>query len=473
MTNQCAPQAGEPDLVEERLAQLEQFTNDVSHAIDSLVTSILDIQKANSIQAPLVSLADHQEALLEKLQAAEHQIAQDRIARDLGATSRAHPKKPTVVFIGRIRFVDNIKYTWLAFQNVARELGIDAWYLPLGSDVEHLVKENGGQCFPADQSTWTGQHVSTLLSAAVVVSDDHLMSIGAGISALLAGAKHIQLWHGIGIKDVGYANIPPLKQISMHTARLLSTCGPFSTFVSTAQKLEPEWRRSFSFSNYSVCGYARNDIFYRAPTPNDLLNVDTDTMTRMRETIQRGRRVFFYAPTFRDGRLASWIAEIDLPYISNTLSKAGDLLVVNLHPLEQPWQKKIASAWPEISFIKEGSDIYPLLKYSSALITDYSSLLFDYLHLDRPIIQFKPDHELYITQSRKLHDDKETDKIGHNVFDERALIRLLEKASLETEQHCSKRKELFQRFYEVRDGSSASQICQLIADEVMQATATH
>ncbi|MEY4764083.1 MAG: hypothetical protein RI907_756, partial [Pseudomonadota bacterium] len=104
-----------------------------------------------------------------------------------------------------------------------------------------------------------------------------------------------------------------------------------------------------------------------------------------------------------------------------------------------------------------------------ALITDYSSVLFDYLHLDRPVIQFQPDYEQYVTRSRKLHDDKDTTLVGPVLKTPEALLALLASPKLETPSHTAKRQELLARLYEVRDGSSAEKLCQLIVEEIERA----
>ncbi|MFN3617375.1 MAG: CDP-glycerol glycerophosphotransferase family protein [Aquabacterium sp.] len=454
-----------------KVAQLESMQLQMTEAIDALVTGLLDV-KALAEQAPTVPAArvapadpDVQQ-LAAKLREVESQLAQERIIRHMSHVSRTHAKTPTVVFLGRRQFVDNIKYTWQAFQPIAQAEGIDAWYIPLDAEVEQLVRRQGGQCFPAQQQDWTAEHLSILLRAAVLVSDDQAVTLGDSVASFLAGARHVQLWHGIGLKDVGYANMPALRHFSSQTARVLGSCGPFATFVSTAQSLESEWRRSFSFDRYAAHGYPRNDVLYREPTTHDLENVDVECLAALRTVRQHGRRTYLYAPTFRDAALASWILDIGLDRIAQAVADQGDLLVVNLHPCEQAFQQKIQAVMPHVHFVLQGTDIYPLLRECSALITDYSSILFDFLHVDRPVIQFRPDHQQYITRSRKLHEDKQSDQIGYTVDSAEALIALLQTEQLETVNHASKRTELLHRFYEVRDGQSTQRICSLILDEL-------
>ncbi len=50
---------------------------------------------------------------------------------------------------------------------------------------------------------------------------------------------------------------------------------------------------------------------------------------------------------------------------------------------------------PHLKFIAPGTDIYPVVKHASVFMTDYSSLAFDVLHINCPLVFYRPDHEDY------------------------------------------------------------------------------
>ena len=65
--------------------------------------------------------------------------------------------------------------------------------------------------------------------------------------------------------------------------------------------------------------------------------------------------------------------------------------------------------------INKDADPYVFLKMADVLITDYSSIYFDYLLLDRPIIFFDYDLKEYLNDSRELYFDYDEFTPGEKV----------------------------------------------------------
>ena len=433
--------------VERRLAEVETLGGQLSDAIGSIVDSVVALK------------TDEVGTLQRRLRELEQQLALERCLRDLDHTSRAHPKTRCVVFVGTIYFGDNVKYAWLGFRARARRDGIACWFLPQNAAQQAIVEGLGEACLPHRWSDWTAEHLHAALSAAAVVTSDHLLNPNPYAGALLAGARHVQLWHGVSIKEIGLRNLPPLAQLSPRMARVLATCGPFAELVGTSAAAESEWRRWFGFERYAPIGYPRNDVLHREPTADDLLNTDSTTLARMRQAGSEGRRVWLWAPTFRDANRGRWLIEAGAGRIAAELQRRRELLVVNLHPVEQAQLDELRAALPGVVFVAAETDLYPLLAASSALITDYSSIMFDYLHLQRPIVLFRPDHGDYTTRSRTLFDAKLAGRLpGPVVGDAGALLGLLAKAHTGTEAHAQARDVLRAELYDHHDGRSAERL---------------
>jgi CDP-glycerol glycerophosphotransferase len=123
-----------------------------------------------------------------------------------------------------------------------------------------------------------------------------------------------------------------------------------------------------------------------------------------------------------------------------------------------------------VQFVAPRTDIYPLLASTSALITDYSSLMFDYLHLRRPVLLFRPDHASYTEKSRRLFDDKLQQLPGPLVDKADALARLLLAPRMGQDAvHEHARSQLLRQWYDHHDGASAHRLMQLLADELAAA----
>jgi len=460
-----APEHGLPPAsIEARLEQVEAFGAQVNEAISSLVDSLLEL-KARDHTADL-------EALRTKLAQMEQQLNQERTARELAEISQIHPKERRVVFVGGAHFGDNTKYAWQALRERAAAMGVECWFMPHDATQEALVRGLGGDCFPGTPEQWSDADVTRALGTAVLVIHDHLLHPNPLAPSLFAGARMVQLWHGISIKEVGLRNLPALKNFSPRVARILRTCGRFASFVGGSRADEANWRRWFSFERYAPIGFPRNDVMHREPSAIDLVNVDEALLERMRAVRRAGKRVFFYAPTFRDADRGRWLLDAGMERVAKGVAAAGDLLVMNLHPVEQAMQPKLEPALPGVVFVRPRSDIYPLMRETDALITDYSSLMFDYLHLDRPIVLFRPDHASYIAKSRKLYDAKLAELPGPMVSTAQALVEVL--------KHCEKRcgapfkaarDQLAAQLFDHIDGQAAERVVDLIAAELDTALA--
>lgn len=471
MTDRSAVQAtaaaAEAGLAQ-RLAQIEAFTTQTGAAIEQLVDALVEVQRGRAEDA--AKATTELEALKTKVRELEQQLGLERSTRDLAQVSRMHPKARVVVCVGTTYFGCNVKYAWLALHRAAQAQGLEVWFLPYNAEQEALVTPLGGNCLPASYAQWSAEQLHQVLSAAVVVTTDHLLNPNPYAAALLAGARQIQLWHGVSIKEIGLRNLPPGRALGPHLARVLATCGPYACMVGTAAQGEDEWRRWFAFDRYAPIGYPRNDVLYRVPDDADLAGCDRETYGRARDTLARGKRVILYAPTFRDGR-PEWVLQAGLDKLAQAAQQGGDLLVVNLHPVESPQIPKLAPHLPGVAFVAPRTDIYPLLGQVSALITDYSSVMFDYLHVDRPVLLFRPDHAAYTQKSRKLFDDKLSVLPGPLFDDAAALAKALRRDDLgQTQAHAQARAELRGQWFDHHDGGSAQRLLAVVADEVERAT---
>jgi CDP-glycerol glycerophosphotransferase len=462
------PQGDSLAELQQRLAQVEDFGGQMSAAVDQLVDALLEIKAAQqAVVAPAAELAQLS-ALQAKVKDLEQQLTVERSCRDFANVSRMHPKERCVIFVGTTFFGDNVKYAWAAFRERAAALGIHCWWLPYNADQQRLVTSLDGDCLPAAYTDWTPEHLHVALSAATVVLTDHFLNPNPFAAALMAGARQVQLWHGLSIKEIGLRNLPPGRALGPHLARVLNTCGHFASFVGTSAGNEADWRRWLAFERYAPIGYPRNDVLHREPSGPDLANVDPVAYQRAADTLAKGRRVFVYAPTFRDANRGKWLLSAGLGAVAQAVAARGDCLLVNLHPVEAPQVHELAAALPTVTFVQPRTDIYPLLARSSALVTDYSSLIFDYLHVDRPILLFRPDHESYVQHSRKLFDGRLAELPGPVLADAPALGRELARTGAK-DSYRDARRRLAANTFDTLDGHAGQRVVDLIAAEVERA----
>jgi len=125
-----------------------------------------------------------------------------------------------------------------------------------------------------------------------------------------------------------------------------------------------------------------------------------------------------------------------------------------------------------VHFVRERTDLYPLLREATLLITDYSSLMFDFLPLGRPMLFYRPDHERYTEQSRPLYAGKVRQLPGATCDSLQALLDGLrgDTAALDA-PYAGIRDELATRLFDRIDDQSTARVLALIEEELATALA--
>src|SRR5690606_1326435 len=148
-------------------------------------------------------------------------------------------------------------------------------------------------------------------------------------------------------------------------------------------------------------GYPRNDSLHS--------NDADDVRARVREQlgIPDGKRAVLYAPTFRDnlpaGRGRFWFKP---PFSIEEMAEAlGDdtVLLVRLHVVIKNRLVVAEEYENRVVDVTGHPDLNELFVASDALVTDYSSLFFDYAPLGRPIVFFPYDLEEYRDELRGFY----------------------------------------------------------------------
>ena len=136
----------------------------------------------------------------------------------------------------------------------------------------------------------------------------------------------------------------------------------------------------------------------------------------------------------------------DLAMLENQLAQHGFKLVIKPHPMQDkltslPLMKHIAFATDKM-LLRRGLDIYDIMSESSALITDYSSLSFDYLLLDRPIAYTADDLEAYDNQRGFSVADPKSLMAGEIITDLNGLTHFIHELAAGKDKYAQRRKEV-------------------------------
>ncbi|MCX5004224.1 bifunctional glycosyltransferase family 2 protein/CDP-glycerol:glycerophosphate glycerophosphotransferase [Streptomyces sp. NBC_00638] len=200
------------------------------------------------------------------------------------------------------------------------------------------------------------------------------------------GQIMIQTQHGTPLKRMGLdLQDRPAAARGTDFAELLRGTDKWDYCLSANRHSTLVWERAFP-SSYTTLEYGmpRNDVFLKATSAD---------VARLRETlgIPAGAIAVLYAPTYRDYR-SSRHGTLDLDRV---LRRLGPRFVVltRAHPTFGAPLPDTAGG--RVIDVSGHPSIESLCLASDALVTDYSSLMFDYAGLDRPIVVHADDWEAY------------------------------------------------------------------------------
>jgi len=144
-------------------------------------------------------------------------------------------------------------------------------------------------------------------------------------------------------------------------------------------------------------GTPRNDVFFSHS--GELKSKVFNSLN-----IPSGSKVILYAPTFRNHQDYT-VYELEYEKIIDALANTFGgkwIFLVKLHPHLIPVSNKIIQG-NQVKDVTRYNDIQELLKISDVLITDYSSLMFDYAMTRKPCFLYVPDYEDYVEKDRNLY----------------------------------------------------------------------
>ncbi|MFF4269273.1 CDP-glycerol glycerophosphotransferase family protein [Streptomyces sp. NPDC001536] len=199
------------------------------------------------------------------------------------------------------------------------------------------------------------------------------------------GQVLVQTQHGTPLKHMGLdLQERPAAARGTDFADLLADVGKWDYLLSANRHTTLTWERVYP-GTYTTLeyGYPRNDVFQQATSQD---------VRRLRESlgIPEGTVAILYAPTHRDYRRTQRCA-LDLDRVLRRLGPRFVVLARAHHRHGGP----LATSTGRIIDVTDHPSVESLCLASDALVTDYSSLMFDYANLDRPIVIHSDDREAY------------------------------------------------------------------------------
>lgn len=328
-----------------------------------------------------------------------------------------------------------------------------------GADLEHLVVSDDQQVTVPDGAVPIRrngrEYYDAMAQCRFIIASTHLPAWFEKADDQTV----VQTWHGTPLKRIGF-DVNSKDYINPHYRASIAREAPMWDYVvSASDYTSPIMRSAFGYHGPLLeTGLPRNDRFFGPDAEACYRNV------RDRLGIPQDRKILLYAPTWRDRRQSSGEGldlelEVDLRKLAD---RVGDEYTVLFRkhamsrgqlPMEYRGAALDASAY---------HDVQDLLVATDLLVTDYSSLMFDFANTGRPMVFYTYDLERYRDEIRGFYFDFESVAPGPLVPTEDELTAAISGIDLIRERYDDRYREFRSKFCTWDDGKAAAEVADAV-----------
>ncbi|MBS4206711.1 CDP-glycerol glycerophosphotransferase family protein [Bacillus sp. FJAT-50079] len=371
------------------------------------------------------------------------------------------PKKQNLLVLGSTRgheISDNAKYLFLYLKEKERG-SIDYFFLTKNRDIykKALLKNEQRILY-----IYTVKGIYTLIRAKHILLTHALEDL---IPFLLGGKYIHQLWHGSPLKKIGFdADNWEKSKLKDTVKKTIYTIFPYTNYMYcnklyvSSDSLKNVMSSAFNLNKSDIIslGQPRNDfLLNKKILPNSALELISGKYDK----------VISWLPTHRgfSGKTAEHLLheyKFNKSLFNEFLVRNNYLFIIKPHFVERADLENYLSDCSNI-LIYEEIDPYPLLLETDVLITDYSSVLFDYLHLNKQAIFTPFDFEFYTNEIAELYFEYEDIAYGPICHD---WIEVLEVMKINDQLNYKDKIEVLKQKYGKEDINSCSKIIDYVSN---------
>ena len=371
------------------------------------------------------------------------------------------PRTDKILVFGSYRggFNDNSKYLFLYANEHIKDRKI-VWISTKKSTVAH-IRDLGFQAY----------YVASVRGLFYALRSGYwfVNSYTSDIAFCLAGrAKIVNLWHGVPMKAIEFGITKgdlakryvdkDIRDIFFHPA-------PFRRpdyMVSTTNFFDDVFSKSFRITKEKCIqtGCPRNIMLHLSiDEVNEFVRSYESQATKdLIQKIQQYDKVFVYMPTWRDSQLNCFANGFDLNALNECMAAQNACVLMKPHA-NTIIDKSIK--YSNLFFLDGSVDMYCILPYTHTLITDYSSILYDYILMpDKNVVLFHYDYEEYVN-SREFIFEIRDNIVGKQVYTFDNLLEVIQNNDYVINQ--TERQRILEKFWgDTVDKNS----CELILDKL-------
>lgn len=267
----------------------------------------------------------------------------------------------------------------------------------------------------------------------------------------------LSTWHGTPLKRLGFdmGNLYLDNPESKFNYKKDSS--QWNYLVSPNRFTTERLRSSFAYDGRVLeYGYPRNDILYNCT--DELVN---NIKTKL--NLPKDKKIILYAPTWRDDESydvgkVKFNLKLDLNKLKDSLSDEYIILIRTHYFIAD---KLDLTNVEDFAFdVSKYDDIAELYLISDMLITDYSSVFFDYANLKRPILFYTYDLDKYENTLRGFYIDIRTEVPGPLLYTTDEVIDAVVNIDAVKNKYKDKYDEFYERFCSIDDGNASKRIAE-------------
>ena len=263
------------------------------------------------------------------------------------------------------------------------------------------------------------------------------------------GQVHLQTHHGTPLKTMGLDLVDAeFGRKRMNFDRLMKRVARWDFSISQNAFTTEQWERVYPGTYESLeTGYPRNDVLARA-TPEDVAAI------RAGLGIGPGKTTVLYTPTHREYH-KGFVPQLNPGRLAKALGP-DHVLLMRAHYFYDSSPVGDQPA-PGVIDVADHPRIEDLYLAADVLVTDYSSVMFDYAVLDRPIVIYASDWDEYRTL-RGTYFDLLAEPPGHVATTEDGLAEVLTSRRAWDDESTAYRQAFRARFCSLEDGTASERV---------------
>jgi CDP-glycerol glycerophosphotransferase len=274
------------------------------------------------------------------------------------------------------------------------------------------------------------------------------------------GNVFLQTWHGTPLKKLVFDQEDVSSATPRYKAQVYKQSRAWDYLIAANYFSSEVFKRCFMYNKVMLeTGYPRNDILHAKDRDEIALNI------RQKLNIPTDKKTILYAPTWRDDEFYGkgeykFQLQLDLQRMKKELGEEYVILLRTHYFIADALD---VTGLEDFAYnLSKYDDISELYLISDILITDYSSVFFDYANLKRPMLFFTYDLEKYRDVLRGFYIDIEEELPGPLVYTTEEVIAGIKNIHEIKEKYNERYEQFYEKFCGLEEGNASEKVARAV-----------